>query len=150
MSAEQGRVRMRLVLSALVCALVLGVIGVASYGRLFSRSAEAEEITPIARLMEQTPELDCSDVEAVDTFDDLAQEPPTWQSADEAARALIRAPGENVDWTIQEPGLGIAYVTDADGEVVRTASLLRMLPQSGWVLDDVTQCVPPSSLLSPS
>ena len=150
MSAEQGRVRMRLVLSALVCALVLGVVGVASYGRLFSRSAEAEEITPIARLMEHTPELDCGDVEAVDIFDDLAEEPPTWQSADEAAQALVRAPGESADWMIQEPGLGVAYVTDTDGEVVRTASLLRMLPQSGWVLDDVTQCVSPSSLLSPS
>jgi hypothetical protein len=144
MSAERRRIRMRLVLSALVCALLLGAIGVASYGRLFSRSAEPEEISPIARLVEQAPELDCSNVESVDTFADLVDDPPTWQTVDEAARSLVRAPGETAEWTMQEPGLGVAYVTDADGEVVRTASLLRMLPQSGWVLDDVTQCVTPS------
>jgi hypothetical protein len=143
MSAEQGRIRMRLVLSALVCALLLAAVGVASYGRLFSRSAETGEVSPIARLVQKAPELDCDAVESVENFADLADDPPTWPTAGDAARSLARAPGESVDWFYEEPGLAVASVTDDDGEVVRTASLLRMLPRDGWALKDVTQCAAP-------
>lgn len=145
MGAEQGRTRLRLVLSALVCALLLGAIGVASYGRLFSRSAESEEVSPIARLVEEAPELDCSRFEAVDDYTDLVEDPPTWRTASEAARSLERAPGETARWAHPGSGLAIATVTDADGRVVRTASMLRMLPLQGWTLKDVRQCAGPGS-----
>jgi len=144
MTAEQGRTRWRLVLSALVCALVLGAIGFASYDRLFSRSAATEDVSPIARLVEQTPRLHCDDVEVVDTLADLSEEPPTWQTAGDAARSLAQTRGETAQWFYTEPGLAVASVTDAEGRVVRTASLLRMLPLEGWTLKNVMQCAPPA------
>jgi hypothetical protein len=144
-----GRVRLRLVLSALVCALLLVAVGVASYDRLFSRSATPDEVSPIARLVEQAPELDCTDVEAPDTFEDLSADPPTWLTAEGAARSLVRRPGERVEWNYAEPGLAVAVVEDSDGEVVRTASLLRLLPEQGWTLKDVTQCADPSAEPTP-
>jgi len=140
MTAARRRIRIRLVLGVLVCALLLGAAGVASYGRLFSRSAPTEDLSPIARLVEQAPELHCTDVEAVDTFADLSEDPPTWLTAGDAARSLARAPGETAQWFYTEPGLAVASVTDADGRVVRTASLLRMLPLEGWTLKNVMQC----------
>jgi hypothetical protein len=36
-------------------------------------------------------------------------------------------------------------VEDADGEVVRTAALLRLLPSQGWTLKNVTQCTDPNA-----
>ena len=143
MVEQRGRVRLRLVLSALVCVLVLSAVAVASYGRLFSRSAESEAISPIARLGDRAPELDCAYVEAPDALSDLPDDPPTWVTAGEAARSLVRAPGESVDWFPEGAGLAVAAVEDAEGEVVRTASLLRLLPREGWTLKDVTQCVVP-------
>jgi hypothetical protein len=150
MSTELGRVRLRLLLSALVCALLLGAVGVASYNRLFSRSATPDEVSPISRLVEQAPELDCTGAEAPDTFEDLSDDPPTWPTAGDAARSLVRFPGETVDWSYAEPGLAVAVVEDVDGEVVRTASLLRLLPRQGWTLKDVTQCTDPDPAGQPT
>ena len=149
MRTELGRVGLRLVLSVLVCALLLGAVGVASYNRLFSRSATPDEVSPISRLVEQAPELDCTGAEAPDTFEDLSDDPPTWLTAGDAARSLVRTPGEHVEWSYAEPGLAVAVVEDADGEVVRTASLLRLLPSQGWTLKNVTQCTDPNAEPTP-
>jgi hypothetical protein len=142
MGEQRGRVPLRLVLSALVCVMVLAAVAAASYGRLFSRSAEPQQVSPITRLGDRAPELDCAFVEAPDELSDPS-DPPTWLTAAEAARSLVRAPGESVDWFREGAGLAVAAVRDAEGEVVRTASLLRLLPREGWTLTDVTQCVVP-------